>query len=139
LLNFRGIEPVTDVALLSLPCHLGSEHNGLRLAAGDMSNAGLPPSDVDSDFSSKGRGEGLVVFPSGQTELEERVVGAGVHLGSQHSGRGAPSFASGAAPFANQDPPAGQCEFSGAGGPYRAAPDDDNIIRCGHLGLDETF
>jgi len=99
----------------------------------------LPPSDVDSDFSFQGGGEALVVFPAGQAELEERVFGAGINLGSQHSGGGAPTCAGRDAPLAHQDPATGQREFPGASGPYRAASDDDNIIRCSHLVLDETF
>ena len=81
----------------------------------------------------------VVAWATGQAELEQRVVVAGLDLRGQHTRRGMPSLAHLTARVEHQRPPAGQGQLPSAGGPYRAAAHDDNIVARSHLYSYETF
>lgn len=128
--------------VLPLPGDSRLELRNLPLLQRNPSGSLLPETDVDPGFRLQLRGYLRVAFPACDSQLEERIIHPRFDLRREHSGRCPPGFPGNSAPIADQDLLSHSREFPAAGCPYRASPDDDNIISRCHLGvtnLSETF
>src|SRR5262249_46287362 len=137
--HFAGVEPVGQVAVLSLPGHTGTEVAALRVISGDPGDSLPPKSDVDPRRLQQCRGERRIQLATGETKLQSGVVGSGLDLRGKHPGRRLPGLAVVSAVLYNDNSAAGHSQLPAAGSPYRSATDDRNIRRGSHLYFDETF
>ena len=72
--------------------HLRPELRRLGLGRRDPGDPFAPETDVDAGGLAERRGERGVELPTGQAQLEQRVVGVGLDLRGEHAGGGAPGL-----------------------------------------------
>src|SRR5690606_858759 len=132
-------QDVGRLGLLPLPGHLGLELLQLRLAGGNLEDATLTESDVDSAARQQCLGLAAVERPSCDSQGKQRIVGGGLDPGRQHPGGGTPGPTRQWRGANDRYPSAEETERPSHRGPGGAATEYQNVSCEWHTVRNETF
>src|SRR5262249_42143601 len=132
--HLRGIQPIAQVALLSLPGYLRSKTANVGFAQCDIGNSISPESDLDASRLFQGGNQIRIEFAPRNAQLEKSVAVASFDLGSQHARGGAPGLPSVGLGVEDAHTASGSRKLASASGADGAATHDNNVSGIRHLG-----
>jgi hypothetical protein len=118
-----------------LPGYFRLELHGFSEVGSHSGNPLAPDPEINAGCLAKGRRQRVVVVASGESQLEQRVAGAGFDLRRQHTTRRAPRLPHVAARLDDQYPASAHCQLSGTGGSDGAAANHYYVMTGWHWDL----